>query len=139
MGRRVGSLPSGRNLTSGRKLRKFEALLRKERAEVLGLLAAWPGAETDAVGYGHTHPAEVASALYDHEEALSVKAWLLHRLVEIDAALQRIRDGTYGRCEVCGMPIEPGRLEALPTARLRVECQERLEREPQHGEPQHGC
>ncbi|MDR7426507.1 MAG: TraR/DksA C4-type zinc finger protein [Armatimonadota bacterium] len=132
----MSGLHSGRSALRGRPLRKFEVLLRRERAEVLDLLAAWPGTETDPVGYGHTHPAEAASTLYDREEALSVKAWLLHRLAEIDAALQRIREGTYGRCEVCGNPIERRRLEALPTARLRVKCQERLEREAQRGRPQ---
>lgn len=132
-------LRRGRGALRGRRLRKFEVLLRKERAEVLGILAAWPGGEPDAGGYGHTHPADVASTLYDHEEALRVKAWLLHRLAEIDASLQRIRDGTYGRCEVCGRPIERRRLEALPTARLRAECRERLERGPWRGGTQRGC
>src|SRR3989304_4116074 len=41
-----------------------------------------------------------------------------------------------GRCEVCGMPIQRARLEALPTARTRVECQRVLEREPWSGSAQ---
>ena len=44
------------------------------------------------------------------------------RLSEIDAALDRILLGTYGRCEVCGEDIPVARLEARPTARRCVRC-----------------
>src|SRR5689334_17403799 len=50
-----------------------------------------------------------------------------HLVEEIQAALGRIEDGTYGDCEVCGEPIHPARLEALPTARRCVRCQEEAE------------
>lgn len=42
-------------------------------------------------------------------------------ILAIDAALQRIADGTYGTCEVCGRPIPEGRLRAVPTATTDVE------------------
>jgi RNA polymerase-binding transcription factor DksA len=48
---------------------------------------------------------------------------------KIDAALQRIKDGTYGYCEETGEPIELKRLEARPIATLSVEAQERHERQ----------
>lgn len=51
-------------------------------------------------------------------------------LEEIDAALGRIAEGTYGECEECGGDIGAARLEAQPTARLCIECQERLEQRP---------
>jgi DnaK suppressor protein len=50
-----------------------------------------------------------------------------HLVEEIQAALGRIDDGTYGDCEVCGEPINPARLEALPIARRCVRCQEEAE------------
>ena len=50
-----------------------------------------------------------------------------HLIEEIQAALGRIGDGTYGDCEVCGEPINPARLEALPIARRCVRCQEEAE------------
>jgi len=50
------------------------------------------------------------------------------RLEEIQAALNRIEDGTFGICTSCGNPIPPGRLEALPHAELCVSCQARHER-----------
>jgi DnaK suppressor protein len=46
---------------------------------------------------------------------------------EIQAALARLAEGTYGRCESCGEPINPARLEVLPTARRCVSCQEEVE------------
>ncbi len=54
---------------------------------------------------------------------------LRQRLTNVDAALGRIGIGTYGRCEACGEPIEVARLEAVPTARRRVACQEWLEQQ----------
>ena len=44
------------------------------------------------------------------------------QLREIDAALRRIDDGSYGDCERCREPINPRRLDADPTARLCIDC-----------------
>ena len=49
-------------------------------------------------------------------------------LAAIDAALARIDDGTYGRCERCGQEIEEERLEALPYATLCIDDKRREER-----------
>ena len=113
---------------AGRVLRRFETLLRRQRAELLNLLAAHQTPELEPGGIEYDDPAEVAGELYDHEEALIVKTLMLQRLAEVDAALERIRGGTYGQCEACGKPIERARLEVIPTALRRVTCQERLER-----------
>ncbi len=43
------------------------------------------------------------------------------RLAELDAAVSRVADGSYGRCEVCGAPIGDARLEARPAARTCIE------------------
>ena len=44
------------------------------------------------------------------------------QLREIDAALRRIDDGSYGDCERCEEPVDPRRLDADPTARLCIDC-----------------
>jgi DnaK suppressor protein len=49
------------------------------------------------------------------------------QLREIDAALRRIDDGSYGDCERCEEPINPRRLDADPTARLCIDCASRSE------------
>lgn len=48
-------------------------------------------------------------------------------VAEIDEALMRIDEGTYGLCERCGKPIDERRLEALPTARYDAACQAAIE------------
>lgn len=48
-------------------------------------------------------------------------------LREIDAALQRFDDGSFGECLECGAPISPGRLTASPVARHCITCAEALE------------
>jgi DnaK suppressor protein len=48
-------------------------------------------------------------------------------LYEIDAALERIEEGTYGTCELTGQPIPMVRLEAIPWARFSLEAQKSLE------------
>lgn len=47
----------------------------------------------------------------------------LTELTEVDAALARMRDGSYGECVDCGIDIAPARLAAYPTARRCVNCQ----------------
>jgi RNA polymerase-binding transcription factor DksA len=53
-------------------------------------------------------------------DALAVS--LEDTLEDIEVALQKLDDGTYGRCEGCGGPIAEARLEAMPAARLCITC-----------------
>ncbi|MCU0272617.1 MAG: TraR/DksA C4-type zinc finger protein [Acidimicrobiales bacterium] len=57
----------------------------------------------------------------ERERDLALSAQARQAVIEIDAALARIEDGTYGICQVSGLPIPPERLEAIPWARERVE------------------
>ncbi len=50
-------------------------------------------------------------------------------VADIDQALLRIDEGSYGICQSCGKPIDERRLEAVPTARYDAACQTRLEEE----------
>ncbi len=56
---------------------------------------------------------------------LSMAEGVLESVREIDAALARIDEGTYGSCESCGQPIGDERLDARPVARLCVSCKRR--------------
>jgi DnaK suppressor protein len=51
-----------------------------------------------------------------------------HLVVEVEAALRRIEDGTYGTCVVCGKPIGAERLEAVPYATLCIDDRRKQER-----------
>jgi DnaK suppressor protein len=61
-------------------------------------------------------------------EAFEERVLLSQTLEEVEEALQRIADGTYGKCIKCGREIEPARLEAIPWTPYCIEDQEKLER-----------
>ena len=66
------------------------------------------------------HPADTASDTFEREKDLSILDQLERELAELHAALERVDAGTYGVDENTGAPIDPARLEALPTARTNV-------------------
>jgi RNA polymerase-binding transcription factor DksA len=66
------------------------------------------------------HPADQGSETFEREKDLSILEGLEGELAEIEAALQRVDEGTYGIDEVTGEPIDPERLDAVPTARTNV-------------------
>jgi len=76
------------------------------------------------------HPDLADRASSETDRAIELRARDRQRklIAKIDAALQRIDDGTYGYCEETGEPIAIRRLEARPIATLSVEAQERHER-----------
>jgi RNA polymerase-binding transcription factor DksA len=72
--------------------------------------------------------ADSATDEFDHEIALSRLSVDQDALYEVEAAMKRILDGTYGICEQTGRPIPAARLKALPWTRFRKEVATRLER-----------
>jgi len=65
--------------------------------------------------------ADSAQASAERAQTLSLIATARERLAEVDAALARMREGTYGRCEVCGDVIPEARLEARPMSTRDVQ------------------
>ena len=102
--------------------------LTEEQDRVKGLIDAvkvemGDGPESDASGElsGYDqHPADSASDTFEREKDFSILESLEVELAEIEAALQRIDNGTYGIDEVTGDPINPERLDAIPTARTNI-------------------
>ena len=74
------------------------------------------------------HPADQASATLDREIDFTLEGNAEEVLAQIDAALARIEDGTYGMCERGDKPIGEERLEAKPWATLCIDHQRELER-----------
>lgn len=68
------------------------------------------------------HMAELGSGNFDQELTLSLVGNEQDILDEIEAALERIEDGSYGECEKCGAKIPHSRLEAIPYAAQCVQC-----------------
>lgn len=90
------------------------------------LRARAEGSEASAFGM---HQADAGSDAYDRDFALSLLSQEQDALYEIEEALKRIEQGTYGVCEMSGKPIAHARLEAIPFARFTVECQSQLEKQ----------
>lgn len=81
-------------------------------------------------------PGDVIDAAYDtaQDEINSQLAEVESReLASIENALERMKEGTYGQCEVCGCRIPLVRLEALPYATMCIGCQRDLERSGESG------
>ena len=83
---------------------------------------------SEASGSGQ-HQGDAGSDAYDRDFALSVLAKEQDALYEIEQALYRIKHGSYGICEMSARKIPQARLEAIPFARLTVECQGQWEKE----------
>lgn len=75
------------------------------------------------------HQADVATETFDREKDLTILDSVEGELADVEHALQRLDDGTYGTCEACGKPIPDDRLEALPATRFCLDDQASAERE----------
>ena len=85
-------------------------------------------ASGDISGYT-LHMADVATDNYDREFSLGLASNERDILYRIDAALQKIKDGSFGFCEECNKPISKIRLKAVPYAKLCIKCQEKNEKQ----------
>ena len=83
--------------------------------------------ETEEESYDN-HMADVATATYMRELDDTLEGSTEHVLAEIDEALRRIDEGTYGNACVCGSTIAEERLEAMPYATMCIECKRLDER-----------
>lgn len=73
------------------------------------------------------HMADAATDNYDRDFALCMISSEQNALYEVEEALHRIRDGTYGICEATGKPIQSARLNAIPWTRFSAEAEKQLE------------
>lgn len=84
-------------------------------------------ASGDISGYTY-HMADVATDTYDREFSLGLASNERQSLYELDEALKKIEEGTFGVCEECKILIAKTRLKAVPFARLCLKCQEKKEK-----------
>jgi DnaK suppressor protein len=112
-----------------KELHQFREILESRRAEILRML-------THVEREGRDLPGDYPQDLGDRSVAnLSRELLFQHGtqqrilLREIEAALERIREGAFGECISCGQQIAVKRLNAMPFTSYCRDCQERLERE----------
>ncbi|MBA2338527.1 MAG: TraR/DksA C4-type zinc finger protein [Acidimicrobiia bacterium] len=104
------------------------AVLNEERQKLihqLGELGAdEKGDLTGSVEFGDGF-ADAAAATAERTEVLGLVENLTTLLGEVDVALQRVADGTYGICDSCGKAIDAERMDYRPTSRYCFECKSR--------------
>ncbi len=101
------------------------ARLISELSDVEGDLAGM--IENSGEGAGHDQ-ADVGSASFERDQEMVIVNNARDMLVQSQHALERIADGSYGQCEICGNPIGKNRLMAFPRATLCLSCKQREER-----------
>jgi RNA polymerase-binding protein DksA len=84
--------------------------------------------ETGEESVYDNHLGDTATATYDRELGYTLEQSEENLLKEIDAALVRIDEGTYGTCRICGRPIGEERLEAVPWTTLCIDDARKEER-----------
>jgi RNA polymerase-binding transcription factor DksA len=104
------------HLTEGIELHSEETLKRSSKDDA-----------GDLSSYGQ-HMADAGTDTFDRDFALSLVSSEQEALTEIDAAIKRIHDGTYGICEATQKPIAKDRLLAVPFTRYSAEAQKDIER-----------
>ena len=103
-------------------------LLHAERERLTALLTDEVNAVADQQGVD-AGPADSAKDILDREIERSELERAREQLAEVDAALQRVEDGTYGMSDVSGEPIPDERLRAIPYARRRADEQELFDKQ----------
>ena len=102
-----------------------EKSLRAEREKLTHQLqelgANERGELTGAMEFGDGF-ADAAAATAERTEVLGIVENTKHMLDDVDAALEKIAEGTYGHCESCGIEIGAARREFRPTSRYCVDC-----------------
>ena len=78
---------------------------------------------------------EEATESMELEKRLAVELRLKSLLTEVDQALQKLDNGSYGVCEMCHQPIDPARMEALPQAILCMSCRQKMKNAKTHSLP----
>ena len=107
------------------ELNQYADRLRHELHDAEEELA---GLMRDAGDGAGNDQADVGSTTFERDHEMSLANNARDMLTQTEHALQRIDDGTYGRCESCGQPIGKNRLMAFPRATLCLTCTQREER-----------
>jgi DnaK suppressor protein len=109
-------------------LQRLRKVLLKEREEIIGGVKQIYESSKEIGQDGIQDIGDEAANIYNKQILLSLNENERMRLQEVDEALDRIANGTYGICEECGGPIGLKRLEARPVAKYCVPCKTKLEK-----------
>lgn len=99
----------------------YRSLLEAERSGLRAQLAEIGFGDAGGLKYDSNF-ADTSQVTAERGEAEALAGQLRDALAEVEAAIRRLEQGTYGSCERCGKPIAPARLEAKPAARRCIAC-----------------
>lgn len=117
---------------------EVRARLDEERARLEGIREGYDeeGLTTESesenlaeLSAADQHQADIGTETFERERDLSILEQVEAELADVEHALHRLDNGTYGTCEACGQPIGDDRLEALPAARFCLADQARAEKD----------
>ena len=111
-----------------RKAKTYRDKLTDRRVSLVGQVQAAEAYSRERDAEATQDPADMAANAYTKELLMSMSTNDRQLLESIDAALERIEAGKYGKCVHCGQPIQDKRLEAVPWARHCLTCQDLNER-----------
>lgn len=113
--------------------RRVLEVKQKSILDDLGLIETYSMKTTSAESSGDQiysdHMPDLGSDAMEREKAFMFASRDGAYLEQLDRALTRIQDGSYGVCRVCGVDIARARLEAVPTTRICVSCKEKEQTE----------
>lgn len=101
--------------------------LLEEQTKLQEQLERLKATEYESIGYSN-HIADDATDAFDQTVDVALKRKIEATLEQVERALAKFENGTYGLCEACGARIERARLEVLPHAVHCLDCQSRQER-----------
>ena len=109
------------------KLKHFENLLRNQLRQYTEQIRTDQAAALELYDDGVKDSVDLSVQDLQKEIALRLGEKSSQAVADIDQALLRIQEGTYGMCARCGKPIDERRLEAMPTARYDAACKAIIE------------
>ena len=117
-----------KKLLDKRTIDRFKKLLLKEREQIMGDVKQIHESSQEVGQDGIQDIGDEAANVYNKQILLTLNENERLRVKEVDEALDRMENGTYGICEECGEPIGLKRLEVKPVAKYCVPCKTKLEK-----------
>jgi RNA polymerase-binding protein DksA len=128
----MGKQPEKKSKLTPDEIEVFKTMLLEKRNKLLGTISYMENdvlrVERSDLSSMPVHMADLGTDSFEQEFTLELMDSERKLIVEINDALIRIENGTYGICEINGEPIPKQRLEAIPWARCCIACASLLEK-----------
>lgn len=114
-------------MLSAERIERLRGYLLEQQASLKHQLEGLEDAARESSVGSSNHMAEDATAAFDQATTISLRRGHERALAQVEGALQRITEHTYGRCERCNDEIDFARLKAVPETTMCMNCQRLIE------------